>query len=216
MTLIQNFVFTLYYKVLFMENKPSETLSDIRRLMERSSRFSLLSGYSLVAAGVCGIIGVWEAHLAVLARRPAAAAAVPESLVDRLILIGTVTLVAAIASGYFFTWLKVRRHGVSLWDAVARKVAVNFAIPLFTGGVFICGMIYYHQYHFFATACLLFYGLAMVNASHYTVRPIRALGLVEILLGFICLFTGNALVWLLMGFGVMNVAAGLVIRYKKN
>lgn len=200
-----------------MENRPSETLSDIRRLMERSSRFSLLSGYSLVAAGVCGIIGVWEAHLAILAHQHTTApAAAPEGLVDRLVLIGTVTLAAAMGLGYLFTWLKVRHKQVSLWDAAARKVAVNFGIPLFAGGVFICGMIYYHQYHFFATACLLFYGLAMVNASHYTVRPIRALGLVEILLGFICLFTGNALVWLLMGFGVMNIAAGLVIRYKKN
>ena len=216
MTRIQNFVFTLYYKVLFMENKPSETLSDIRRLMERSSRFSLLSGYSLVAAGVIGVIGVWEAHLAVLVRRPSAASAVPESLVDRLILIGTVTLAAAVAAGYLFTWLKVRRQQVSLWDAVARKVAVNFAIPLFTGGVFICGMIYYHQYHFLPSACLVFYGLAMVNASHYTVRPIRALGMAEILAGFICLFTGDSLLWLLVGFGMLNILAGLVIRYKKN
>lgn len=198
-----------------MENKPSETLSDIRRLMERSSRFSLLSGYSLVAAGVCGILGVWEAHLTILRYPRPAGGSVSESLADRLIVIGAVTLVAAILLGYLFTWLKVRQRQVPLWDAVVRKVTVHFAIPLFTGGVFVCGMIYFHQYHFFATACLLFYGLALVNASHYTVRPIRSLGLMEILLGFVCLFTGYSLICLMLGFGVMNIAAGVVIRFQK-
>lgn len=202
-----------------MENKPVETLSDIRRLMERSSRFSLLSGYSLVAAGICGIVGVWEAHLIILRHRlpdgRAAAGPVSESLTDRLIVIGAVTLVAAVLLGYLFTWLKVRQKQLPLWDAVVRKVTVHFAIPLFTGGVFVCGMIYFHQYHFFATACLLFYGLALVNASHYTIRPIRALGLIEILLGFVCLFTGYSLICLMLGFGVMNIAAGVVIRFQK-
>jgi len=204
-----------------MESKPSETLSDIRRLMERSSRFSLLSGYSLVAAGLCGLAGVWQAHLeivhagtsgALMAERAAGGG---ESLTDRLILTGCITLLAAVLLGYLFTWLKVRQKKVPLWDAVVRKVTVHFTIPLFTGGVFVIGMIYFYQYRFIATACLLFYGLALVNASHYTVRTIRSLGLMQILLGFICLFTGYSLVCLMLGFGVMNIVAGLVIRFKK-
>lgn len=204
-----------------MESKPSETLSDIRRLMERSSRFSLLSGYSLVAAGVCGVAGVWWAHLEIMAARQAGGYALAgqpaggESLSDRLILIGCLTLLGAVLLGYLFTWLKVRDKQVPLWDAVVRKVTVNFGIPLFTGGVFIIGMIYVHEYRFIAPACLLFYGLALVNAAHYTLRTLRSLGMLEILTGFACLFMGDALVWLVLGFGLMNIAAGIVIRFAR-
>jgi hypothetical protein len=195
-----------------MENKPSETLSDIRRLMERSSRFSLLSGYSLIAAGICGLAGVWQAHREVMQWRMHPGG---EHLADRLILTGSLTLVAALALGYAFTWGKVRRQQVPLWDAVVRKVSIHFAIPLFTGGVFVVGMIYWGQYQFIATACLVFYGLALVNASHFTVRPIRMLGLMQLLLGFICLFTGYNLICLMLGFGIMNILAGWLIQVKK-
>src|SRR5678815_2310413 len=57
-------LFTLYDKVLFMEekNQSEDTLreiKDIRRIMERSSRFISLSGLSGVAAGTCALIGAW-------------------------------------------------------------------------------------------------------------------------------------------------------------
>src|SRR5258705_1889778 len=69
----KNCLFTLYYKVLFMEEQNQltgssgqptsagqagfETLQDIKRIMERSSRFISLSGLSGVAAGICALMG---------------------------------------------------------------------------------------------------------------------------------------------------------------
>src|SRR5690349_12440542 len=58
---------TLYFKVLFMsdQNQPTDTLQDvreIRRLMERSSRFISLSGLSGVAAGLWALLGAWYAR----------------------------------------------------------------------------------------------------------------------------------------------------------
>jgi len=35
------------------------TLHDIKSMMERSSRFISLSGWSGVAAGVCALVGAW-------------------------------------------------------------------------------------------------------------------------------------------------------------
>src|ERR1700749_343396 len=63
------FLFTLYFKVLFMNTanrpgpaeEPSETLRDIKRMMERSSRFISLSGLSGVSAGICALAGDWIA-----------------------------------------------------------------------------------------------------------------------------------------------------------
>src|SRR5258707_4204996 len=45
-----------------MEEKnqqPIEALQDIKRIMERSSRFISLSGLSGIAAGTCALVGAW-------------------------------------------------------------------------------------------------------------------------------------------------------------
>src|SRR5258708_35345571 len=39
-----------------------EALRDIKRMMERSSRFISLSGLSGLSAGICALIGAWFAH----------------------------------------------------------------------------------------------------------------------------------------------------------
>jgi predicted lysophospholipase L1 biosynthesis ABC-type transport system permease subunit len=45
------------------ENQQSlETLQDIKRMMERSSRFISLSGLSGISAGICALAGAWIAR----------------------------------------------------------------------------------------------------------------------------------------------------------
>ena len=39
-----------------------EAIHDIKRMMERSSRFISLSGFSGISAGICALIGAWMAH----------------------------------------------------------------------------------------------------------------------------------------------------------
>src|ERR1700755_2286839 len=62
----KNLMITLYYKVLFMSRQNQlETLqeiSDIKRIMERSSRFISLSGLSGIAAGLCALTGAYFAN----------------------------------------------------------------------------------------------------------------------------------------------------------
>ena len=53
-------------------------------------------------------------------------------------------------------------------------------IPLVAGGLFILGMLQYDDWRFVSPACLIFYGLALVNASKYTLTDIRYLGYCEI------------------------------------
>ena len=43
----------------------------------------------------------------------------------------------------------------------------------------------YDEWRFVAPACLIFYGLALVNASKYTLTDIRYLGYCEIVFGLI-------------------------------
>lgn len=43
-------------------NQPLDTLQDIKRMMERSSRFISLSGWSGFSAGICALAGAWLAY----------------------------------------------------------------------------------------------------------------------------------------------------------
>ena len=70
-------------------------------------------------------------------------------------------------------------------------------IPLVAGGLFIMAMYQYNDWKFIAPACLIFYGLALVNASKYTLTDVRYLGLLQILLGLISTqFVGYGLYFL--------------------
>lgn len=197
-----------------MENYPEDTLSDIHRMMEQSSRFHSLSGFSLVAAGICGLLGITWVKLLIMPDEASYMPSSGDNLRDQLIVAALCILVAALLSALFFTWLKARKKGMLLWGVVFRKVTISFLIPMITGGALVIGMIFYGEYHFIAAACLLFYGLALVNAAHNTLKEIRLLGMLEILTGIFCLFSGNKLLALAFGFGILNILYGLFIWYK--
>lgn len=198
-----------------MNKEPEDTLSDIHRLMERSSRFHSLSGFSLVAAGICGLLGI--AWVELLITKPLQANyenRISDSLRDDLIVAALCILLAAVIGGLFFTWLKARKKGLPLWSVVFRKVTAGFLIPMAAGGALVVGMVFQQDYHFIAASCLLFYGLALVNAAHYTLKEIRFLGMFEILTGIFCLFSGYQLISLAVGFGILNVLFGFIIWYR--
>lgn len=199
-----------------MGKEPEQTLSDIRQLMERSTRFRSINGFSFVAAGICGLLGTEWIHMLIMQTKTIGSYPRLDSqnLVNNIVIASVCTLLAAIICGFSFTWFKMRKRNLSLWEAVLRKVTINFIIPLITGGILIIGMIFYYEYQFISTSCLLFYGLSLVNASHYTLKEIRYLGVCEILIGIICLLTGYELLSLIIGFGVLNILSGLIIWHK--
>ena len=62
---------------------------------------------------------------------------------------------------------------------------------------------------------LLFYGLALVNASKYTLGKIKYLGYIEIILGLICAIMPGYGFWLwVIGFGVMHIVYGVIMHFK--
>ena len=66
-----------------------------------------------------------------------------------------------------------------------------------------------------APLTLIFYGLALVNASKYTLTEIRSLGLIEIILGLIAFqFIGYGLLFWSIGFGLLHILYGLAMHIK--
>ena len=71
------------------------------------------------------------------------------------------------------------------------------------------------EFELVAPGCLLFYGLALVNASKYTLGEVRYLGYGQLALGIMCLwYTGYGLYFWAMGFGILHIIYGVLMWYK--
>jgi len=202
-----------------------EALEDIKELMHKSSRFISLSGWSGIAAGICALVAAiytgsqiecWrrgDCEFERLAREE------DVNLQSTLLLIALVTFIVAATLAFFFTYLRSRKTGVAIWGLTARRVVINVAVPMVVGGLLIWRMMDYGVYGLVAPACLIFYGLALVNASKYTLSEVRYLGYAQILLGIINLWMpGYGLYFWAAGFGVMHIIYGIVMwsRYERN
>jgi hypothetical protein len=197
-----------------------ETLQDIKRMMERSSRFISLSGLSGVSAGICALVGAWIAHGMIQTyiqsgvTDPSSAERV-DIFEGRMILLALVVLLTALVSSTWFTWRKARKSQLPIWDHASKKLAINMAIPLAAGGFFVLGLLNHKGWTYAAPACLVFYGLALVNASKYTLTDIRYLGFLEIILGCICMYYPHeGLYFWAVGFGALHIVYGLFMWWK--
>ena len=207
------------------QNQQQDTLQevkDIRQMMERSSRFISLSGLSGVAAGVFALIAAWIARYGIFKNYYAAYDQRGhfdgdsfDTLKIRLIGLAAAVFAAAFLSAFYFTWKKSNKQGVSLWNHTSRRLLWNMVIPLAAGGLFILGMLQYNDWRFVSPACLIFYGLALVNASKYTLTDIRYLGYCEIIVGLINMqWIGYGLYFWALGFGVLHIIYGVVMWWK--
>ena len=222
----QVYTLTLYYKVLFMseQNQQINTLqeiSDIKRIMERSSRFISLSGLSGIAAGICALVGAYIAH-GILGQYyfgyNHVTGYTDEKFSDlkfKLLVLAVMVLAAALVLAFLFTWRRAKQNHLPVWDLTARKLMWNVLIPLAAGGLFVLAMLQYSEWHFISPACLIFYGLALVNGSKYTLTDIRYLGYFEIILGLVnTQFINSGLYFWAAGFGVLHIIYGLVMWWK--
>ena len=203
-----------------VENQHLDALKDIRRMMQRSSRFISLSGLSGIAAGLCGLAGAFFAYMQIHTYyrhydEQGYTSTAFHQLKLNLALLAAAVLLVALLSAFYFTWRRAGKNNLPLWDHTSKLLAINMAIPLITGGLFILTMLQYNEWRFVAPACLLFYGLALVNGSKYTLSDIRYLGISEIILGLInTQFIEYGLYFWAIGFGVLHIIFGFSMWWR--
>jgi hypothetical protein len=195
-------------------------IESIRKLMERSVKFLSLSGLSGILAGVYALIGAavawyrWESLLSSIDYHT------PEIretlLVFNFLVIAIVVLVASLLTGYWISQRKARREGLHLWDSTAKRLLLNLSIPLVAGGLFTLFLLSFGFYAAIVPALLIFYGLALLQASPNLYDEVRSLGYSEIVLGFLAaaIPPGYGLVLWATGFGVCHIVYG-ALMYKK-
>ncbi|MEM7108281.1 MAG: hypothetical protein AAF519_08645 [Bacteroidota bacterium] len=195
-------------------------ISEIKNIMERSSRFISLSGLSGVFAGSYALIGAWLVFNRMYSTEEGfiysrVVKYTYNSDVVFMLSVAIGVLVLAIVTGIFFTTRKARKEGRKIWDNTTKRLLVNLLIPLITGGIICLILLDKNQYLMVPPATLVFYGLALVNASHHTFRDIRYLGITQITLGLIAfIYLGYGLLFWAIGFGIMHIVYGTSMYFK--
>jgi hypothetical protein len=195
--------------------EPIEQIREIRSIMERSSKFLSLSGLSGIVAGICALLGAW--HVGREVDYEALAQGNPDVL-PVLIQDAFLVLAGALFAGLFFTIRKAKKKGIPVWGPASRQLLRSLLVPLVAGGIYATGLIYQGEYLECFSVTLIFYGLALVSGSKYTVNDTYYLGLAQIALGLAAfLLSGYYLLFWAIGFGVLHLVYGVAmyVRYDR-
>lgn len=225
--------FYFAFQSAFMNNDSLQHNNDllhIKNMMERSSKFISLSGLSGVAAGTCALIGAYFASDIIRNSNGLVLSEldfqlyhknynVKDYLGNKLFVIAVVTFITSFTLSFLFTWLRSKKTNTPLWGNTSKRVAINMFIPMIAGGLYILKLIEHGAFGLIAPGCLIFYGLALVNASKYTLGEVRFLGIGQVILGIINLYyLGFGIYFWAAGFGVLHIVYGLIMwaKYERN
>ena len=197
-----------------------QDLTEIKSIMNKSTRFISLSGLSGILAGIYALLGATLGNYLIKSYQTAygPVAFLPISYFELLLVaIAGLVLLFSVLTAYFLTKKKAKENKEEIWSATSKRLLQHFMIPLVTGGLFCITLYQNNLIGLIAPSTLLFYGLACVNASKYTLGAIKYLGITEIIIGLISTqFIGYGLYFWAFGFGVCHIIYGLLMYRTSN
>jgi uncharacterized membrane protein YgdD (TMEM256/DUF423 family) len=189
-------------------------IQDIKQMMAQSTQFISLSGLSGILAGLYALCGAVVVNF-LIDNHHAEFITLESTTFKQIVAVALVVLVSSLITAYLLTVKKAKKVGEKVWNPSSKRLLINFCIPLFTGGILALLLLRHGVYGLIAPITLIFYGLACVNASKYTLRDVRYLGITEIILGLIAVeYSGYGLYVWIVGFGVCHIVYGAVMYYK--
>ena len=206
-----------------MDQKEKEYLQDlteIRSMMEKSSRFISLSGLAGVFAGGFALAGAISAHYIIRDFYVSIwfendIIQLSKDLVLHLFLVAMAVLSLSLFFGYYFTARKAKKLGQKTWNKTSQLMLINLAIPLLAGGIFCVSLFLHGHLGLIAPSTLIFYGLALINGSKFTLKDIKYLGYCELIVGLIStFFIGWGLWFWAFGFGILHIVYGISMHFK--
>ena len=202
-------------------------ITEIRSMMERSSKFLSLSGLSGISAGIVAIIGsayIWADFATQELRYRVEESATSGGIllvqptwqnIGFVITVASVVLVVAIGLAILFSIRMARNHNLPVWTPSTKHLIMDLAIPLAAGGIVTGELIGYGLIILAPSTTLLFYGLALLSASRYTVGEIRLIAVSQLVLGILAAWwLSYGLLFWATGFGILHIIYGIAL-YRK-
>jgi len=201
-----------------MDDKYLKDISDIKNMMNKSSQFISLSGLGGIMAGVYALVGAFTAHELIESNNNAHGInniTLESTTFKLIVLTALAVLFLSIATAILLTYNKTKKEGDTIWNSTSKRLLTNFMIPLVTGGIFGILLLRNGSYGLIAPVTLIFYGLSCVNASKYTLRDVRYLGITIIIIGLLATeFSGYAIEFWALGFGICHIVYGSMMYFK--
>lgn len=208
-------------------SQPEKDISLIKNLMEKSSKFSNLSGYSIATTGLLALLGAvfvyFDLGISISEKYISYAELINQTgnansiytKIKLLVIIASLILLTSLLILYVSAKLKSERHDINLFNSSFSRALKSLFIPVLSGGIF-CGFLILHKmYGLVAPATLIFYGLGLISASKYSYNELELLGYLELLLGTIAsYYMGSGLLFWMIGFGIGHIVLGVFIHYK--
>ncbi len=201
----------------------AEELKTIRKIMEESTKFLSLSGFSGVFIGLFAISGAFVANFLILESGKISfynsffKHAINEegSIRWQMIADAFTVLMLSLVTAFYFSLRKAKKSGRSLWTPVSKRLLISLLIPLITGGSFVLILMIQGHIGLIIPVFLIFYGLALINAGKFTYNEVFYLGVLEIITGLVsAFFPAQGLLFWILGFGVFHIIYGLFM-YRK-
>ncbi len=190
-----------------------EHLRVIRQTMERSTKYSTLSGLSGVLIGLVAIVGVWLTHLI----------SPPDSILEAWLLspgyplhvgiIWLAVLALAIAIDFVANKRRAARVGKTVMSPIGGHIILA-ALPAFFGGAVLTYFLLQHNLAFSVWGVwMLCYGLAICAVGLFSVKPVSVLGGAFVLAGAVTLLLPPSaqLPMMALTFGGFHIGYGILM-----
>lgn len=188
-------------------------IKEIKKMMEESSRVLSLSGMSGILIGIYALIGAFVAYQWLY--RLSSLPGTHREIVLQFITLAALILILSLFTVVLLTCRRAKKAGKKIWNAGSRLMSINLSIPLFSGGALILIFIFRGFYDIVSPACLIFYGLALVNAAKFTRQEIFYMGLFQISLGILAaMFPSLGLLLWALGFGIIHIIYGTLMYFR--
>jgi hypothetical protein len=191
-------------------------ITEMRSMMERSSKFLSLSGLAGIMAGIYALTGAYIAYRYFDFN--------PDEIVDsnglssnllKVVFLAIAILTLAISTAIFLSNKKAGKRREKFWNPTTNRLVINMAVPLIAGGLLSLILISKGFIGLLAPFTLIFYGLALYNASKFTYEEVRSLGLIQIGFGLLgSYFVAYGLLLWAIGFGVVHIIYGVYLHYR--
>jgi hypothetical protein len=204
----------------FIMNEKSDyarDITEIRSMMERSTKFLSLSGLAGIMSGIYALAGAYIAYR-VFDFNPddlSTANNGTDSSLWKIVALAVVVLVLALGTAIYLSWKKAVKSGEKFYNATTKRVVSAMLVPLVAGGLLMLALFTKGLTGLMAPCSLIFYGLALYSTSKFTYEEVKTMGLIEIGLGLIgAYFVGYGLICWALGFGVVHIVYGIYLHYK--